>query len=61
MMLQNQPRLRGLIGLTGGLVALGGLSAVYQTYATRRDERRFPAPGQLIDAGGFRLHLNVAG
>lgn len=52
---------RGLIGLAGGLLALGGLGAVYQAYATRRDERRHPAPGQLVDAGGFRLHLSVAG
>jgi pimeloyl-ACP methyl ester carboxylesterase len=52
---------RGLIGLAGGLLALGGLGAVYQAYATRRDERRYPAPGQLVDAGGFRLHLNVSG
>lgn len=48
-------------GLVGGLLVLVGLGAGYQVYATRRDERRFSAPGQLVDAGGFRLHLSVSG
>jgi pimeloyl-ACP methyl ester carboxylesterase len=52
---------RGLIGLSGALVVLGGLGVAYQAYASRRDERRFPSPSQLVDAGGFRLHLSVAG
>ena len=34
---------------------------VYQIFATRRDQRRFPSPGQLVDIGGRRLHLNVMG
>lgn len=32
---------------------------VYQTIASQRDKRRFPPPGQLVDVGGHRLHLNV--
>ena len=34
---------------------------VYQTIASQRDQGRFPPPGQLVDVGGYRLHLNVMG
>jgi pimeloyl-ACP methyl ester carboxylesterase len=49
-----------------GLVAAGVLAAMasgalWQALASRRDRRRFPAPGQLIDVGGHRLHVNVTG
>lgn len=37
--------------------ALGLASATYQAYGERRDARRFPPPGQLVDVGGRRLHL----
>ena len=40
------------------LIALGFL---YQAIGLRRDERRFPAPGRLIDAGGHKLHLYELG
>ncbi len=41
------------------LAAAGG--AVYQTLATRRDARVYPAPGRLVDVGGFRLHMVCSG
>jgi pimeloyl-ACP methyl ester carboxylesterase len=41
-----------------GLAATG---ALWQALASRRDRRRFPAPGRLIDVGGHRLHIHVAG
>ena len=43
------------------VLALAGIGAVWQTIAGRRDRGRFPAPGRLIDVGGHRLHINVAG
>jgi pimeloyl-ACP methyl ester carboxylesterase len=43
------------------VLAFAGIGAVWQTIAGRRDQRRFPAPGRLIDVGGHRLHINVAG
>jgi len=46
-----------LIVLIGAAVA----GFVYQTIATQRDKRRFPPPGQLVDIGGQRLHLNIMG
>jgi len=44
-----------------GVLALAGVGALWQVIASRRDRRRFPAPGTLVDVGGHRLHLNVAG
>ncbi|HWY68330.1 MAG TPA: alpha/beta hydrolase [Terriglobales bacterium] len=40
------------------LVAAGVL---FQAIGLRRDERRFPAPGLLVDVGGYRLHLHELG
>lgn len=37
------------------LVILGGVA--YQAIGTRSDQRRFPAPGRMVDVGGHRLHL----
>ena len=34
---------------------------VYQSLASQRDKHRFPPPGQLVDIGGRRLHLNIMG
>ncbi|HVG56752.1 MAG TPA: alpha/beta hydrolase [Vicinamibacterales bacterium] len=41
------------------LTAVAG--ALYERYAVRRDARRFPPPGQLVDVGGRRLHLICIG
>ena len=35
--------------------------AIYQTIGARRSARRFPPPGELIEAGGHRLHRVCAG
>jgi pimeloyl-ACP methyl ester carboxylesterase len=42
-----------------GLALVAGL--VYQAVGSRRDARRHPPPGVLIDAGGQRLHVVCAG
>ena len=39
------------------LILLGALGAAYQWLATRRDLAATPPPGQLVDIGGYRLHL----
>jgi pimeloyl-ACP methyl ester carboxylesterase len=41
------------------LLAAAGL--VYQSLASARDRRAFPMPGQLIDVGGYRLHIECTG
>lgn len=43
------------------LVALSLLGMTYQNLSTRADEKKYPAPGQLIDIGGYRLHLYCTG
>jgi hypothetical protein len=43
--------LRGLLALLIGLVAVG---ASYQAIATAIDRQHYPAPGQLVDVGGYR-------
>jgi pimeloyl-ACP methyl ester carboxylesterase len=41
-----------------GLLATG---YIYQTIASKSDWERYPPPGELIDIGGFQLHLNCMG
>jgi pimeloyl-ACP methyl ester carboxylesterase len=43
------------------LAVLLPLGAAYQNTASARDLQRFLPPGQLIDVGGFRLHLYCIG
>jgi pimeloyl-ACP methyl ester carboxylesterase len=35
--------------------------AIYQAVATEVDQRNYPPPGQLVDVGGYRLHLLCMG
>jgi len=50
-----------LVGLLILLVVLGIAGATYQAIAIRRDAAAFPPPGQLVDVGGYRLHLYCIG
>ncbi|MEZ4735051.1 MAG: alpha/beta hydrolase [Caldilineaceae bacterium] len=52
---------RALLALLILLVALGAIGAAYQAMATVRDARAFPPSGQLVDVGGYRLHLSCIG
>ncbi|MFC0557110.1 alpha/beta fold hydrolase [Planotetraspora thailandica] len=59
-------RSRGIIaktlaGLVVGAIAGAAASALYQARGTRRDRRRFPPPGRMVDVGGRRIHLWTAG
>jgi pimeloyl-ACP methyl ester carboxylesterase len=42
-------------------VALPIMGMMYQTFATRRDERRFLPAGQLTNVGGYMLHIHCTG
>jgi len=44
-----------------GVYALCAFGGGYQTIQESLDRRMYGAPGQLIDVGGHRLHLNCAG
>lgn len=52
---------RGLAGLMIVLVVLAGSGATYQALANARDSRANPPPGELVDVGGYRLHLHCTG
>lgn len=43
------------------LAALAAAGMLYQRAASRDAARRFPAPGELIDVGGHRLHVTCTG
>src|SRR5512138_2403843 len=52
---------RGLIGVTIFVLILSITGIVYQTAATEADQRNFPPPGNLIDVGGFKMHIYCIG
>jgi pimeloyl-ACP methyl ester carboxylesterase len=52
---------RIFIGLTGSVLGLLLAGVVYQFVATKIDEYRYPAPGEMVDVGGYSLHLNCTG
>src|SRR5215210_3676363 len=52
---------RVLLGLLVALVALAATGATYQAVATAMDRQAYPAPGRLVDVGGYRLHIQCVG
>ena len=52
---------RGLLGLLALIVILALAGATYQAIATGNDQRTYSPPGQLVDVGGYRLHLHCIG
>jgi hypothetical protein len=43
------------------LIALGAIGAIGQIIATELDKRKFPPPGQRVDAGGYQMHIYCVG
>ncbi len=43
------------------VIGLSSVGAAYQTISTQIDKSKYPAPGKLIDIGGYRLHLYCMG
>lgn len=53
---------RGLgVGVIGLLVTVSVVGAAYQAIGQSLDARDYPAPGTLVDVGGYRLHLYRSG
>ena len=52
---------RTLAALVGLIVVLGLVGAVYESAAEATDVRAYPPPGQMVDVGGYRLHINCVG
>src|SRR5689334_11648418 len=63
----NSSRSKGrgfLIWLGRIVVVIVGLlivGAIYESLAEAADAKKFPPPGQLVDVGGYRLHINCTG
>ena len=52
---------RTLAALFGLIVVLALVGASYEAIAAAGDARRYPPPGQLVDVGGYRLHIQCVG
>ena len=52
---------RVLVGVVGLVFVLLLAGVVFQFVVTKIDERRYPAPGEMVDAGGYDLHLYCRG
>ena len=48
-----------VVGIAVLLLVVAGI--IWQSASLRRDARRFPPPGQLVDVGGYRLHAVCRG
>ena len=48
---------RIFVSLVIVIASAAAVGAVYQRVEERRDLARTPAPGQLVDVGGYRLHI----
>ena len=44
-----------------GVLALSGLGGLYEVARETADRRAFPMQGQLVDVGGYRLHMSCTG
>jgi len=49
------------IGLLVLLFIVSVTGLIYQTAATEADRQNYPPPGNLIDVGGFKMHIDCAG
>jgi pimeloyl-ACP methyl ester carboxylesterase len=66
--LPGKPRSRAMTWLVRGCLILLALpfllaiiGAIYQAIASELDQRNYPPPGQLVDVGGYRMHLYCTG
>jgi pimeloyl-ACP methyl ester carboxylesterase len=50
-----------VIGVLVLALVLAAAGAGYQVWATARDRSAYPPPGQLVDVGGYRMHLVCQG
>lgn len=50
-----------MIQTLSAVAALSAAGYCYQYFGTKRDEKEFPPPGDLIDVGGYKLHINTQG
>ena len=47
--------------IVAGLVILSLIGAVFELVSEASDTRAYPPPGQMVDVGGYRLHIDCTG
>lgn len=52
---------RGMLFLLCVIVILPALGMTYQEVGATSDRRTYPAPGQMVDVGGYSLHIHCLG
>jgi pimeloyl-ACP methyl ester carboxylesterase len=52
---------RVVVGLVAVIVLLVAGGATYEAIMAAGDDTRYPAPGQRVDVGGYRLHVHCVG
>src|SRR5919112_4156642 len=52
---------KAILWLVVTLLVLAVVGAIYQAIATERAERAYPPPGEMVDVGGYSLHINCVG
>ncbi|HXC43053.1 MAG TPA: alpha/beta hydrolase [Candidatus Dormibacteraeota bacterium] len=52
---------RTVLGLLVAVILFALAGALYQSLSERRDRRAYPMPGELIDVGGYKLHIDCTG
>ena len=50
-----------VVSLVLGAVSFAAIGIVLESLARRRDAKRFPPPGRLVEIDGQRLHIHVSG
>lgn len=43
------------------IIGLAVVGAMYESVAETADAKAYPPPGELVDVGGYRLHINCTG
>jgi len=52
---------RIFVGLFTVAIVLAAVGASYQSLSAARDRHAHPMPGQLVDIGGYRMHIHCTG
>lgn len=52
---------KAVLWISVAVISLATLGAIYQTAGAEADRRNHPAPGNLIDVGGFKMHIHCVG
>lgn len=50
-----------MLKIIGLLILLACTGALYQFISTKFDKQKYPSPGNLVDVGGYRLHMHCMG